>query len=216
LWVLNDLLDERADADGGATWRVASADLRGRFAGRLHDVPETPEHFVRDLREMAERAGGGRIAVLTGKRVEHTRRGVEIRRAPHAPPRARRHGSGSGGSTEEGALSGAAHDLILLALEDLGAAYPGELAEATGLSPKTVTNNLPALAEAGRVRYTGERGPGGSKRVEFVPQRPAVEDLDPFGVSTSSAGWSPAADDPLGVLGGSGTPAKKQGRTWHD
>ncbi len=49
-----------------------------------------------------------------------------------------------------------ATDRIQLALRS-GPAYPGELAERTGLPPKTVSNTLTRLRRAGDVEITGER-----------------------------------------------------------
>jgi hypothetical protein len=88
---------------------------------------------------------------------------------PHASPGARRPQSGSAGSTEEGVLSAMAPDLILLALENLGEAFPQVIAEATGLSPKTVTNNLLELKRRAKICYSGRTGPGGSKQVALIP-----------------------------------------------
>lgn len=54
---------------------------------------------------------------------------------------------------EEGTMN--SRDRVLKALEDLGTAYPEDIAEATGVARKTVKNALTALKNQGKVQLTG-------------------------------------------------------------
>jgi DNA-binding transcriptional ArsR family regulator len=65
---------------------------------------------------------------------------------------------------EEGTVS--AKERVLKALED-GPAYPDDIAEVTGLAPKTVKNKLTDLRKAGKVKTTGNKS-GQSEEVSLA------------------------------------------------
>lgn len=167
LWLLNDLLDERGD-----TWKVASKELYRAFEERgVRDLPERTEDFIAELHKMAERTEG--LDIETGKWIESKHRGVWVRRTPLVDDGRAQHADGVGGvgAQESDKL---APDLIRMVLEEVGEAYPKEIAEATGLSPKTITNNIPGLIDDMVVDYTGKKGPGGSRQIAltdaFMPE----------------------------------------------
>ena len=78
----------------------------------------------------------------------------------------------------------------MLALEDLGEAFPKEIAEATGLSPKTVTNNLPELKRKSKIYYTRNRGPSGAKQVALIPALRPKRNMPEAGLGPKEGGLS--------------------------
>ena len=94
---------------------------------------------------------------------------------------------------EEGTLN--ATDRVKLALEE-GPAYPLEIAEVTGMPPKTVKNSLTKLRNSRKVESTGERNQNGAKQVRLVSQRPSYirdedRDTNREDQATSDAGDTP-------------------------
>jgi hypothetical protein len=167
LRVLGDLLKERGDY-----WKVAPEELRGALKERgAFDVPERPDELTKKLLKLSE----AEECLIVKRAWFHDKRALEIQVLPPPAPDAPGDGVGgvgTGNAPEDGVLLRKGSDLVMFVLRQRGAAFPDEIAEATGLTYGTIKKVVSQLRGEGVVEDTGELR-GQSRQVRLA-QRPAV------------------------------------------